>query len=205
MDRDLALLNKLWDEVLAAQQVAPETEWHTKAAIDCLEMWLPKIEATLRPNQLCFGGDRWWVLDVGCGTGFLSNHFTGHDWAYSGIALQEPDPMGMPWSVTDYHFCDFDGKHADLVFCRHVIEHSPMPLLALSKLHEFTTPGGWCIVITPLPPCNVDYPDHYSVMGRGAWSSLFRRVGFKQVDYVEAMVGDGSVEMRFLLRKVATP
>jgi SAM-dependent methyltransferase len=192
VERDLTQLNNLWDKALAVQVAAPETPWHTKAAIECLEAWLPKMEGLGEHGV-------YYVLDVGCGTGFLRDYFEARNWWYYGLSLQEHANMRA-----DYHFLEPKASY-DLVFSRHVVEHSPMPYLAVTKLYEFTAPGGWCVIITPLPPSNADYPDHFSVMPRGSWCSLFRRVGFQIVDIADATVGDGSLEQRFLLKREVQP
>jgi hypothetical protein len=35
----------------------------------------------------------------------------------------------------DFHFIDSGGEIYDLIFARHALEHSPMPILALMEWH----------------------------------------------------------------------
>lgn len=181
---DLAQLWDVWQRCMAAQQTAPQTAAHTTAAHEVLDDWLP------------YCGEGGTFLDVGCGTGWLREYATAHGWQYTGLGFQaEADVRG------DMHFTNA-GQY-DVVFCRHMVEHSPMPILAVTKLHEFTKPGGWCFVMTPAPPYNADYPDHFSVMSRLSWISLFRRVGYMTEQVCTHEIGDGSAELRFLLRRPA--
>ena len=190
--RDLLQFNDLWDEAMAAQQFPPAkgAEYHDKAAIACLEQWLPRIEKE--------AGLGLTVLDVGCGRGYLRVWFMNRGWFYENVDVQ-----GEPTYKQDFHFdpSDYAIPKYVLVFARHVVEHSPMPILAVARLYGFTQGGGWCILVTLKPPFHSDLADHLSVMGRAMWSNLVRRVGFEIIDADEAGVGDGSTEMRFLLRR----
>lgn len=179
---DFSELWDVWQQCIAAQQTAPQTQAHTVAAHECLDDWLP----------LC--GAPGTFLDVGCGTAWLRDYATAHGWQYTGLGLQDDADI-----QADMHFANLGAY--DLVWCRHMVEHSPMPILACHKLHQFTKPGGFCIVITPQPPSNADYPDHFSVMSRSAWVSLFYRVGFTIEQISTHGIGDGSGEIRFLLRR----
>lgn len=190
-NRDWTLADRLWDQCLAEQQPEPQTPHHSKAATDCLDMWLPKIEAAIDavvPNGRV-------VIDIGCGTGWLREYFGKRDWLYYGVSLQDRAD-----SQEDFHFRT-QPTQCPLVFCRHVVEHSPMPILALTKLYEFTAPGGWCIMITPDPRWYARWPQHFSVMPRASWVGLIERTGFAIEQIVDAEVGDNSIEQRFLLRK----
>jgi 2-polyprenyl-3-methyl-5-hydroxy-6-metoxy-1,4-benzoquinol methylase len=180
---DLGELWSVWQQCLAEQKAEPYTEHHAQAARDLLDLWLP----------LC--GDAGLFLDVGCGTGWLKEHVNKLGWQYVGMGLQQEADIR-----DDMHFSALDAAH-QVVFCRHMVEHSPMPLLAVTKLYQFTAPGGYCIVVTPTPPFYADWPQHFSVMPRAAWAGLFKRAGFAIEQSCTKEIGDSSVESRFLLRR----
>jgi len=183
---DLSELWDIWQQCIAENKPEPYMTHHAQAAQDVLDLWLP----------LCGDGDTF--LDVGCGTGWLRDEVEKLNWRYTGLSLQ--DGADIPG---DMHFTD-PGVY-DLVFCRHVVEHSPMPILAIYKLYQFTAPGGWCIVVTPTPPHYADWPAHFSVLPRAAWAGLFKRAGFAIEQSCTKEIGDASVESRFLLRRMVTP
>lgn len=181
---DLSHLWAVWERCLAEQKPEPYTGHHANAARELLDDWLP----------LC--GDGGTFLDVGCGTGWLREHTGKLGWTYTGMSLQDgADVYG------DMHFTN-PGQY-DVVFCRHMLEHSPMPMLAVTKLYEFTKPGGWCIVVTPTPPYYVDWPQHFSTLPRAGWTALFKRLGFSIEQSCTKEIGDQSIESRFLLRRPA--
>ena len=182
---DLSQLWDIWQQCMAEQKPEPYTEHHAQAARELLEDWLP------------YCGEGGTFLDVGCGTGWLREYVGKLGWQYTGMSLQDgADIRG------DMHFDLVNGEF-DVVFCRHMVEHSPMPILAVVKLYEFTRPRGWCIIVTPTPPHYADWPQHFSVMSRASWAALCKRAGFAIDQVATAEVGDSSMETRFLLRRPA--
>lgn len=107
------------------------------------------------------------VLDVGCGQGFAAPMFQRIGIQYMGVALGEDaricqanhlDVMNM-----DFHFLDFPDDFVDLVFARHSLEHSPMPLLALMEWKRVSK--NWLCIILPNPEVyGWTGLNHYSVM-----------------------------------------
>lgn len=103
----------------------------------------------------------------------------------------------------------------DLIWARHVLEHSIMPLYTLMEYCRVLKPGGHAYVEVPAPnteahhECNAN---HYSVLGLDAWANLMQRL-FKIVDpwqyNVDVAQPDGSIlkdiYWAFLLQKEAKP
>lgn len=122
------------------------------------------------------------VLDVGAGAGVASRHFKQHHCRVSSIDLQAPD--GDEVYKSDQSFLPFRMDHFDLVWARHVIEHSPMPYFTLTEYYRVLKPGGFCYVEVPAPDTGAEHecnPNHYSVMGPRMWAHLMKRAGFEHV------------------------
>lgn len=98
------------------------------------------------------------VLDVGCGVGYAERCFKRIGITeYSGITLGEEDVetanlMGRNVREGDFHFLPWKNESFDMVFSRHSLEHSPMPLIALMEWHRVSkkylglvlpNPGYW--------------------------------------------------------------
>jgi len=96
----------------------------------------------------------------------------------------------------------------DGVYARHVLEHSPFPLLAMQNIFNAVRDGGWVVIVVPVPgTAFVDNWDtHMSVMLQGQWRRIFTLVGFKTMDTVErdwtpSPNGEMNKEYIFLLKK----
>ena len=190
----------------------PEDEGHTDWARDVIEkMSPPDIRS---------------VLDAGCGNGFCKDLFKNDAWV--GVTLnpkelKEGREQGRDIRLADFSFLPFDRNSFHLVFARHVLEHSPMPLLTLMEWHWVSQ--EWLMCILPA----ADYwgeggDNHYYVLPKENWWYLFDRAGWKVVDEEEFMTSDPlfmkhylpeqtdrskvhfpgrpkAVELRYLLRK----
>lgn len=125
------------------------------------------------------------VLDVGIGCGYASNLFKANGWDVTGTTLckSELAPNVVFADQNDLPFI-WSGKF-DVVFARHVLEHSPIPLFTLSEFRRVLKPQGWLYVEVPAPETACHHeanPNHYSILGHLAWVSLIARAGFEIVD-----------------------
>ncbi|HZQ72364.1 MAG TPA: class I SAM-dependent methyltransferase [Burkholderiales bacterium] len=124
------------------------------------------------------------VLDVGCGQGLALEHFRRLGLQATGITLG-PDvaacrAKGFEVLEMDQNFMDFDDESFDLLWCRHVLEHSVAPFFTLSEYRRLTKRAGLIYVEVPAPDTACHHesnPNHYSVLPRSAWASLFGRIG----------------------------
>ncbi|MEO8114390.1 MAG: methyltransferase domain-containing protein, partial [Phenylobacterium sp.] len=88
---------------------------------------------------------------------------------------------GLDAREMDFSFLDFDDGRFDLVWCRHVLEHSVFPYFTLSEMHRVLKPGGLLYLEAPAPDTACRHqtnPNHYSVLGKSMWLELVRRAGF---------------------------
>lgn len=129
------------------------------------------------------------ALDVGCGQGTALALFRDAGLAATGIALGEDVAVcrrrGFDVRDMDFSFLDFDDAAFDLVWCRHVLEHSLFPLFTLAELFRVLRPGGVLYLEMPAPETACRHetnPNHYSVLGKRMWLELIRRAGFAGIE-----------------------
>ena len=140
------------------------------------------VETFCRENRLR-AGDR--VLDVGCGQGLALEEFRKRGMRAIGVTLG-PDfevcrEKGFEVLEMDQNFLNFDAEEFDLLWCRHVLEHSFAPYFTLSEYRRLTKPQGLVYVEVPAPDTSAHHetnPNHYSCLPDSAWQSLFLRSGF---------------------------
>lgn len=125
------------------------------------------------------------ILDVGCGQGVALLPFQKRGYSPTGITLNVTDAavcqdLGFDVRVMDQSFLEFDDGSFDLVWARHVIEHSFMPLYTLTEFRRVLRSGGILYMEVPAPDTllHEQNPNHYSVLGKAMWSSLLERTGF---------------------------
>ncbi len=96
------------------------------------------------------------VLDVGCGTGFSTEHFLRRGYAVAGVTSnphekRETTARGIPVIDADFHFLPIADGRYDLVFSSHSLEHSISPLFALWEWKRVLRPGGYLYIVLPFP------------------------------------------------------
>jgi predicted O-linked N-acetylglucosamine transferase (SPINDLY family)/glycosyltransferase involved in cell wall biosynthesis/SAM-dependent methyltransferase len=125
------------------------------------------------------------VLDIGCGQGGALEHFQRLGLCATGITLGSDFDIcrasGFDVVQMDHNFMSFNDNEFDFLWCRHVLEHSVVPLFTLTEYRRITKPMGLVYVEVPAPDTSAHHeanPNHYSVLTRAGWLSLFRRAGF---------------------------
>jgi SAM-dependent methyltransferase len=117
------------------------------------------------------------VIDVGPGAGFALNRFIKEGLACVGVDIVD----GCYDEHMDQSFMQFEPESVDMVWARHVLEHSVIPYFTLREYHRLIRPGGWAYVEVPAPDTACDHetnPNHYSVLGPKMWARLMQRAGF---------------------------
>lgn len=138
------------------------------------------IENFVVPNR----GEIQSVLDVGCGQGPALEIFRDLGLNAVGVTIDNEDlgicrEKGFQVERQDMSFLDFPDASFDLVWARHCIEHSPMPLITLFEFERVTRPGGYLYLEVPQDDSiHIDNPNHYAVLSDRGWQSLLRRTEF---------------------------
>ncbi len=124
------------------------------------------------------------ALDVGFGTGYSLEKFKKLGIKPIGITLDSNELQCALLLKYDVHlmdmaFLDFDDEYFDLVWCRHTLEHSPMPMIALMEFNRVLGKSGYLYIEVPADNVmHIENPNHFSVLSDGAWQALFRKAKF---------------------------
>jgi SAM-dependent methyltransferase len=92
------------------------------------------------------------ILDAGCGLGWflsaLDPAWQRFGLELSSFAAKRAREFGDVREAT-LEECPFGDEFFDVVFCHHVIEHIPDPVLAVAQLHRVLKPGGKLVLGAP--------------------------------------------------------
>lgn len=126
------------------------------------------------------------VLDVGCGQGLAMRRFLAAGFSPVGVALGEDVDIcrreGLDVRAMDQSFLTFEESSFDMIWCRHALEHSLFPYFTLSEFRRVVKESGIVYIEVPAPDTSCHHernPNHYSVLGKSMWLSLFDRAGFE--------------------------
>lgn len=170
MNRDFGNIN-LYLNILMEDDYGQEPDFgHTAMIKEVMDKWIANMTTCKT------------VLDVGCGSqSIASNFFVEYGMDYTGIALakdyNKAKAAGKNVFEMDMSFLSFPDRSFDLIFARHVLEHSPMPLLTLMEWHRVS--GQWLCVILPNPEAYSWIGlQHYSVLHPNQAEFLLDRAGW---------------------------
>lgn len=123
------------------------------------------------------------VLDVGCGQGVAFPFLKSLNLQITAITLGQDyqvckkEHTGVKVLEADMHFLPFENESFDIVFARHVLEHSPMPLLALMEWYRVAKDR--LVVVVPSAETEIiGGRNHYYVLPKMQWKALFKRAGW---------------------------
>lgn len=151
----------------------PHSYWHTKAAEEALTEYCKDLKFTN-------------VLELGCGTAPCLDLMKKWGKETLGITLGN-EIVNHEVLREDIHFTSIPSQSFDMIIARHILEHSPMPLILLMEMRRIAR--KYAYVALPVPdPRSIQHPNHYSVFEKINWEYLFylskwRVLRFKQVDY----------------------
>ena len=183
MLRNFSRLNMYLNMLLDDVYPQPTDAGHTKWANQVFEKWF-------MPNGL---GES--VLDVGCGdTAFMKSRFESVGMKYTGVAVRTINPEIVN---ADFSFLDFDDNSFDVIFSRHSLEHSPMPIITLMEWNRVSS-HLLCLIL----PNPITYGwagrNHYSMLHPDQVEFLLNRSGWHIIwtDFSEES------ELRYMCEKV---
>ena len=127
------------------------------------------------------------ILDIGCGQGLALEKFSELGYDATGITLNDTDfsvckSKGFNVFQMDQSFLKFDDNEFSLIWARHVLEHSILPYYTLHEYKRVLKDNAYLYI--EVPACGFaskheKNPNHYSVLNKELWKSLFERTGFK--------------------------
>jgi SAM-dependent methyltransferase len=173
-----AFCKKLWSDVY------PETPTNLHADITA------RVWARVKETWPIAPGAK--VLDIGCGQGVALKHFAADRLDAIGIAIGEDvnicRAQGFNAVEMDLTFLEFPDETFDLVWCRHVLEHSIMPFFTLAEIFRVLKPGGVVYIEVPCPDTVAGHElnkNHYSVFGLRMLRDLIERSGFVDISHFD--------------------
>lgn len=163
----------------------PQSDLHTQITKQAWARVKPQIPEGLVTS----------VLDVGCGSGLAIEMFTAEGYDVFAITCvpEEHEAVGnrLPYAAValmDMHEIGYHVDGFDLIWMRHVAEHSPVPAFLLQEAHTALRDGGFLYLEVPNPDTacghdTISNCNHYSVLGDRMWASLLIKAGFSVIDY----------------------
>lgn len=176
MPDDLNIKYKNFDHYLTelSQDIYPQPEdaGHRAWAMDAINRYFQTAAKETTKT----------VLDVGCAAGFckpLFAQFGLHDW--TGVTRGEDYSIAKAVELNvheaDMTFLPFSDKSFDLIFARHVLEHSPFPVITLMEWQRVSR--KWLYLIAPAPMYwTFAGKNHYSMMNTVQIEWLLKRAGW---------------------------
>lgn len=139
------------------------------------------------------------VLDVGCGCGHAMDMFGREGYDVTGLTclplefdvVEKRHPGKV--LLLDMHEIGTLERKWDLIWARHVVEHSPAPAFVLSEFRACLNPGGFLYLEVPGAETDSRHetnPDHKSVLGRRMWEALLAKTKF-------TLLPDGVTNVKF--------
>lgn len=162
---------------------------HTSMLRDVFQKWIPRMPSIKS------------VLDIGCGSVAIAEPFFKNlGIEYTGITLGiealTAQSRGRNVLNMDMSFLDFPDGSFDLIWARHVAEHSPMPLLTLFEWNRVCK-DFLCLIVPNPEVYGRTGKQHYSVLYADQWMFLLQRAGFGVIWTDESETS----EFRFMAEK----
>jgi len=168
--RDYSRINEYLNRLQSDIYEQSPDDGHTEWATDAIRKMVP---VDVRGKK---------VLDIGCASQFcrkpfvnwFAMNYTGQDYLMDG---------------SDFSFLPYGDGEFDLIFARHVLEHSPMPLLTLMEWHRVCK--QYALIILPAPEYWQTFGrNHYYVLSKENWWNLFDVAGWKIVKEQDFITSD---------------
>lgn len=186
--RDYQHIERYLNHLLADIYPQPSDRGHQVAIHQVCNEWLSKLDNI---NT---------ILDVGCAQGQAIPELQKYG-KVVGVTLGEDADVakkkGYDIYRNDISFLPFEDESFDLLFARHTIEHSPMPLLTLMEWYRVSR--QWLLLVVPslefFGPTGIN---HYYVLQDDQWTNLLKRSGWHPIWEDDS----NELEHRFMCEKV---
>jgi len=188
--RDYVHIERYLNELMVDVYPQPPDDKQTGYTREVVDGWVASLAAAS-------------VLDVGCGQGTAIEMLRVHAARVEGVTLGEEDlavcrAKGLAVQRADMSFLPYGGEEFDLIFARHVLEHSPAPLLTLMEWHRVS--HQWlCVIVPSLSAFGAGGRNHYCVLLPDQWETLFARAGWHVIWRADSAT---DFEHRFMCEKV---
>jgi ubiquinone/menaquinone biosynthesis C-methylase UbiE len=161
---------------------------HMRWTRQIIDEWIPKMEQPINT-----------VVDMGCGEAYAQCFFEKHGIKYTGVCLETDylvaKKKGRNVYNMDFSGTEFPDDYCDMVFARHSLEHSPMPIISLMEWYRVSK--RYLGLVMPRPEhWGWGGQNHYSIMTDSQIRFLLDRAGWNIVDYSET-----EEEYRYLCEK----
>jgi len=188
IERDYTFFKECVESLTDDIYAQPPDEGHQEWAKEALEWLMTTVYLDGVPIDAR-------VLDVGCGQGFMAPLFQRRGFYWEGVTIGEdyiearkflqsqntnPDLV----HEADMTFLPLDDDKYDLIFARHVLEHSPFPILTLMEWRRVAKKPGWLCIVAPAPHWWLSGGrNHYSIVPLKNLEWWLRRSGWEPVHY----------------------
>lgn len=153
--RDYRRFNQYLDRLTGDVYAQPPDEGHIDWAIHAAEWIATTLYADEPPGQI-----EGKVLDVGCGQGFMGPVFEAMGMDWTGVTIGRDFVEARKWMKLQGHdatkvkhedmtFLPFEDNQFDLIFARHVLEHSPFPVITLMEWRRVVKDEGHLCLVAP--------------------------------------------------------
>lgn len=153
--RDYQFFDQCVDKLTQDVYAQPPDPGHTEWAYEALD-W---IRTTIYVDKPVHQAK---VLDIGCGSGFMSKAFEQWDFRWTGITIGDDYDLARDWLSKagldpfkvhrgDMTWLPFRDESFDGIFARHVLEHSPFPIITLMEWRRKVKDDGWLCLVAPAP------------------------------------------------------
>jgi len=170
--RDFYYLNRYLDILTGDIYPQPPDPGHQKWLEEIIDKWLSRLTNLDS------------ILDVGCGQGQAFAALGRYARRVEGVTLGSDVLVcrgkGLKVFQADFSFLPFSDGEFDLIFARHALEHSPMPLLTLMEWRRVAR--TWLLLVLPsLEHYGVGGQNHYYVLSRDQWLHLLDVAGWMPI------------------------
>lgn len=132
------------------------------------------------------------ILDIGCGNGDISRHFSKRNQQY-GVDIEDkrrPENQNFQFALVTNEELPFKDAEFDIVLSHHVIEHVDDQDLHLAQIRRVLKPNGIAYLATPnkSSPIMRGHKGNNRVLHYRDMIALFQKAGFVVTEYSDSLI-----------------